>query len=64
VKLVIIGDVFNVTNNRKLRLPDQFRESTAGQLNPDFGKPAISATNLNQGFHLPTNLRLGLRLDF
>jgi hypothetical protein len=64
VSLSFIVDIFNITNNKKLRLPDQFRESTAGQLNPDFLKPAHAATDLTRGYHLPTNLRLGLKLDF
>jgi hypothetical protein len=64
VKLSFVADIFNVTNNRRLRLPDQNRESTRDQPNPDFLQPAINSTNLNLGFHLPTSLRLGLRLDF
>lgn len=56
VKLTLVGDFFNVTNNQEIRLSNQFRESTAGQLNPDFGKPAI--------YYAPFNMRLGLKLDF
>jgi len=51
-----IADFFNVTNNRRVRLPNQFRESTAGQLNPDFLQPQL--------FHLPFNMRLGARLTW
>jgi Carboxypeptidase regulatory-like domain len=64
MKLTFIGDFFNVTNNRRVRLSDQFRESTAGQINPDFGSPAAQSTSLNIGYHLPFNMRLGLRFDF
>jgi hypothetical protein len=64
VKLTLIGDFFNVTNNQRVRLIDQFRESTAGQLNPDFGLPAARTGALPIGYHLPFNMRLGLRLDF
>ncbi len=49
-------DFFNVTNSRGVRLPNQFRESTLGQLNPDFLQPQL--------FHLPFNLRLGIRLQW
>lgn len=56
VKMTLVGDFFNVTNNQAIRLSSQFRESTAGQLNPDFGKPTI--------YHPPFNMRLGLKLDF
>ena len=56
IKLRFIADFFNVTNNRRVRLPNQFRESTAGQLNPDFLQPQL--------FHLPFNMRLGARLEW
>lgn len=55
-KISFVADFFNITNNRRERLINQFYESTAGQLNPDFGKPA--------SFHLPFNFRLGARFDF
>ncbi|HMZ17695.1 MAG TPA: hypothetical protein PLD20_07190, partial [Blastocatellia bacterium] len=63
-RVTLIGDFFNVTNNQKLRLPDMFRESTAGQTNPDFLKPGIAATDLTRGYFLPFNMRLGVRLEF
>ncbi|MFN8000772.1 MAG: TonB-dependent receptor [Acidobacteriota bacterium] len=63
-RVTLIGDFFNVTNNQKLRLPDMFRESTAGQSNPDFLKPGITAVDLTRGYYLPFNMRLGLRLEF
>jgi hypothetical protein len=47
---------FNVTNSREVRLPNQFRESTGGQVNPDFLQPQL--------FHLPFNMRLGMRLQW
>ncbi len=63
VSLKFVADFFNVTNSRKLRLPDQNRQVTAGQDNPDFSKP--SSANFGQrGYHLPFNMRLGLRLNF
>lgn len=64
MRLTLVGDFFNVTNNQKLRLPDMFRESTAGQSNPDFLKPGIAAIDLTRGYYLPFNMRLGLRLEF
>ncbi|HEV2665142.1 MAG TPA: hypothetical protein VG324_09535, partial [Blastocatellia bacterium] len=63
-RLTLVGDFFNVTNNQKLRLPDMFRESTAGQTNPDFLKPGIALTDLTRGYYLPFNMRMGLRLEF
>lgn len=56
MKLNFIVDFFNVTNSRKVRLPNQFRESTLGQLNPDFLQPQL--------FHLPFNMRFGMRLQW
>ena len=62
--MIFIADFFNVFNSQTLRLPDQFRESTAGQNNPDFLKPGIAATDLTRGFYLPFNMRLGARFEF
>jgi len=61
-KISFIADFFNVTNNRKLRLPDQFRQLDLGENNPDFLQPSI--INLTSGFHLPFSVRLGARFEF
>jgi len=61
-RISFIADFFNVTNNRRLRLPDQFRQLDLGANNPDFLQPAI--INLNAGFHLPFSMRLGARFEF
>jgi hypothetical protein len=58
----LIADFFNVTNNRRLRLPDMFRQLDNGVNNPDFLQPSI--INLNAGFHLPFYTRLGVRFEF
>jgi hypothetical protein len=63
-KFTLVGDFFNVTNNRAVRLYDQFRESQAGQQNPDFLKPFETAAQLRLGYHAPFNMRLGLKLEF
>ncbi|HEV3469904.1 MAG TPA: carboxypeptidase regulatory-like domain-containing protein [Pyrinomonadaceae bacterium] len=55
-RLVFISDFFNVTNSTRIARVNEFRESTAGQLNPDFGQPRT--------FRLPFNMRLGLRFEF
>ncbi|HEV2764982.1 MAG TPA: hypothetical protein VGV38_18510, partial [Pyrinomonadaceae bacterium] len=55
-RLVFIADVFNLFNNRRVRRPIEFREVSAGVNNVDFGQP--------RAFHLPINLRLGLRFEF
>ena len=56
MKLNLTAAFFNVTNNREVRLPNQFRESTQGQLNPDFLQPQL--------FYLPFSMRLGMRLQW
>ncbi len=50
------SDFFNVTNNQNVRLPDQRRQLTVGQENVDFLKPL--------SYHLPFNMRLGLKVEF
>jgi hypothetical protein len=64
LKLSFIADFFNVTNSRKVLLPDQFRQLDLGADNPDFLEPQINLTTLNQGFRAPFNMRLGMRLTF
>ena len=61
-RVSFIADFFNVTNNRRLRLPDQFRQLDLQANNPDFLQP--STINLTSGFHLPFSLRLGARFEF
>jgi hypothetical protein len=55
-KVSFIADFFNVTNNRAIQRVNEFKESTFGQLNPDFFAPRT--------FYAPFNLRLGVRLEF
>jgi hypothetical protein len=61
-KLTLIGDFFNVTNVRKLRYPDQFQQLDLGVTNTYYLQP--STINLTSGYHLPFNMRLGLRFEF
>jgi Carboxypeptidase regulatory-like domain len=61
-KVSFIADFFNVTNNRRVRLPDQFRQLDLGENNPDFLQPSI--INLTSGYHLPFSMRLGMRFEF
>ena len=61
-RISFIADFFNVTNNRRVRLPDQFRQLDLGANNPDFLQP--STINLTSGFHLPFSMRLGARFEF
>lgn len=61
-RVSFIADFFNVTNNRRLRLPDMFRQLDLGENNPDFLQPStISPTS---GFRLPFSVRLGARFEF
>ena len=61
-RISFIADFFNVTNNRRLRLPDQFRQLDLGANNPDFLQPSI--ISLTSGFRLPFSMRLGARFEF
>jgi hypothetical protein len=61
-RISFIADFFNVTNSKKVRLPDQFRQLDLGANNPDFLQP--STINLTSGYHLPFSMRLGLRFEF
>jgi len=49
-----IADIFNVTNNRRLQLPDQNRQLFVGQDNLAFLRLAL--------FRPPVSLRLGLNI--
>ncbi len=64
LKLSVIGDFFNVTNNTQLRLPDQLKESSLGQNNPDFLKPFGTLLTPGIGYYLPFNMRLGVKFEF
>jgi hypothetical protein len=55
-RLVFIGDFFNVTNRRGVRRPIENRQLSGGINNVDFLQPRV--------FHLPFNMRLGLRFEF
>jgi hypothetical protein len=61
-RVSFIADFFNVTNNRRVRLPDQFLQLDPGVNNPDFLQPSI--LTLTSGFHLPFYTRLGVRFEF
>jgi Carboxypeptidase regulatory-like domain len=55
-RLKFIADVFNVTNNRRVRRFNEFRELSLGIDNVDFLQP--------RNFYAPISLRLGMRLEF
>ncbi|HEX8071551.1 MAG TPA: TonB-dependent receptor [Pyrinomonadaceae bacterium] len=61
-RLSLIADFFNVTNSRRLRYPDQFRQLDLGEPNPDFLRPSI--ISLNSAYRLPFSMRLGARFEF
>ncbi len=71
-KLTISADFFNLFNSQKVRLTDQFLESTAGQNNPDFTQPGFApgfgpaggAQNGLIAYYPPFSMRFGVKLDF
>lgn len=56
IKLKFIADFFNITNTRKIRQPQEFRELSLGSPNVDFLQP--------RSFYAPFNMRLGMRFEF
>jgi hypothetical protein len=56
MRLKFVADFFNVTNTRKVRQFNEFRELSLGVDNVDFMKP--------RNFYAPFNMRLGMRFEF
>lgn len=56
VRLSVSANFFNITNNRDVRLPDQFKELDFGAINSDFLKPV--------NFRPPFNMYMGVKLSF
>ena len=55
-RLKFVADFFNITNSRKVRQFQEFRELSLGVDNVDFLQP--------RNFYAPFNMRLGMRLEF
>jgi hypothetical protein len=67
-KLKFIADFFNIFNSQKLVRPDEnaaldFLNGIGNPPNPDFLKPRPLLGNVS-AFHLPFNMRLGVRFEF
>jgi hypothetical protein len=56
MRLKFVADFFNITNTRKVRQFNEFRETTLGVNNVDFLQP--------RNFYAPFNMRLGVRFEF
>ncbi len=66
-KLVTSADFFNVFNQQVVRRTDQFLESTAGQLNPDFTQVGYApgfGPRVLTSFYPPFSMRFGVKVDF
>src|SRR5262249_53631792 len=66
-RLVLSADFFNVFNKQVVRRTDQFVESTAGQLNPDFNQPGYAkgfGPRVLTSFYPPFSMRFGVKVDF
>ena len=66
-KVTVSADFFNVFNNQPVRRTDQFLESTAGQLNPDFTQPGYApgfGPRVLTSFYPPFSMRFGVKFDF
>ena len=66
-KLTLSADFFNLFNTQPIRRTDQFLESTAGQLNPDFTQPGYApgfGPRVLTSFYPPFSMRFGMKVDF
>jgi Carboxypeptidase regulatory-like domain/TonB dependent receptor-like, beta-barrel len=66
-KVVVSADFFNLFNSQPVRRTDQFVESSAGQLNPDFSQPGYAkgfGPRVLTSFYAPFSMRFGLKIDF
>jgi hypothetical protein len=67
-KLVVSADFFNLFNSQPVRRTNQFVESTAGQLNPDFTQPGYAKgfgpRGVTSAFYPPFSMRFGVKVDF
>jgi hypothetical protein len=64
-RLTLLGEVFNLFNERRTIGYDQDTELNASTTNPDFGKPVNSLLGGTPAqFQAPISVRLGVRLEF
>jgi hypothetical protein len=65
VGLTLIGDVFNLFNERTTLGYDQWTQLTGATLNPDIGLPITQVLpGKPPQFQAPREIRLGARLTF
>jgi hypothetical protein len=62
-RLVLLGDVFNLVNNRDPLDYDNYTESGFTTPNPDFGTPKAGGGAFPQ-FHTPRQIRIGARFEW
>jgi hypothetical protein len=66
-KLTVSADIFNLFNSQQVRETDQLRESTFGQLNPDFTQAGFApgfGPRVIGSYYNPFSVRFGVKLDF
>jgi hypothetical protein len=66
-KLTVSADIFNLFNAQQVRETDQLRESSFGQLNPDFSQPGFEpgfGPRVIGSYYPPFSVRFGVKLDF
>jgi hypothetical protein len=65
LRLTLIGDVFNLFNQRTILAYDQWTQLTGPTPNPDFGSPITQVLpGKPPQFQAPLEVRLGARLTF
>jgi hypothetical protein len=65
VHLTLIGDIFNLFDERTTIAYDQWTQLTGATINPDFGSPVTQVLpGKPPQFQAPREIRLGARLTF
>ena len=63
-RVVLIADVFNVTNRQEPTNYDNWTEITFGAVNPNYGQPTNGGGVLSTGYQAPRRFRLGARFEW
>jgi hypothetical protein len=63
-RVVLIADVFNVTNRQEPTNYDNWTESTFGAVNPDYGQPLNGGGSLETAYQAPRRIRIGARFEW
>ena len=63
-RIVLIADVFNLTNRQTATNYDNFKDQSFGTLNPNRGQPVNGGNSSTPSYQAPFALRLGARFEW